>query len=176
MSARMFSGTSVFSLLLLLILGATACQNDATVQGEKVQEIIPSKEATNAEIIRNPVSADEVVDKDKVAIMTFKETEYDFGTIKEGEVVKHTFSFVNTGKVPLLISNARSTCGCTVPKWPKEPIAPGESGKIKVRFNSTNKRDRQNKPVTITANTYPNNTVVHIKGFVQSDKSTAEKQ
>ena len=85
--------------------------------------------------------------------MTFQETEYDFGTINEGDVVEHIFKFTNTGKAPLVIVSAKGSCGCTVPEWPKEPIAPGATGEMLVKFNSNGKPNLQNKQVTITANT-----------------------
>lgn len=95
------------------------------------------------------------IDPSKLTEMTFQETSFDFGSIQEGEKVNHTFKFKNTGNKPLLINNAKGSCGCTVPKWPREPIPPGEEGSIKVEFNSANKKGRQNKLVTITANTDP---------------------
>jgi hypothetical protein len=67
-----------------------------------------------------------------------KET-YDFGKIKQGEVVSYRFAFTNTGKAPLIISNATATCGCTVPAWPKTPVLPGDTASIAVTFNSTGK-------------------------------------
>lgn len=97
---------------------------------------------------------------------TFPAEEHDFGTIKEGEIVEHTFSFTNNGEAPLIIESARASCGCTVPKWPKEPIAAGETGEIQVRFNSTGKPNVQNKTITITANTYPKISRLRIKAFV----------
>ena len=100
-------------------------------------------------------------------LMTFTETEYDFGNIKEGDVIKHTFKFTNTGKAPLVIENATAPCGCTVPSWPKEPIAPDATGEINVQFNSTGKVGQQNKVVTIVANTQPDITTVTIKGNVE---------
>ena len=63
--------------------------------------------------------------------------------------------FKNTGNEPMIISNAKGSCGCTVPQWPKEPIAPGESGEINVQFNSKNKTGAQNKRVTINIDIYP---------------------
>lgn len=97
---------------------------------------------------------------------TFQEEEHDFGTIKEGDIVEHTFTFTNTGEAPLIIESARASCGCTVPIWPKEPIAVGETGEIMVRFNSTGKPNVQNKTVTITANSYPKISRLRIKAFV----------
>ena len=72
-------------------------------------------------------------------VITFKENSKDFGDIVQGQQVAHTFVLTNTGKQPLIISNVAATCGCTVPSWPKEPVAPGKSAEIKVSFNSTGK-------------------------------------
>lgn len=98
--------------------------------------------------------------------MTFTHLSHDFGTIVEGERVEHTFKFENTGKSNLLISSATASCGCTIPNWPKEPIAPGEEGEIKVEFNSAGKRDMVSKDITILANTNPVKTILQIKVFV----------
>lgn len=83
----------------------------------------------------------------------FEESKHDFGEITQGEVVEHFFEFTNTGGAPLVISNVITTCGCTAPTWPKDPVKPGEKGKIKIVFNSTGKIGRQNKVVTILSNT-----------------------
>ena len=104
-----------------------------------------------------------------IATMTFDETEANFGTIAQGELVQHVFTFTNTGDLPLVISGARGSCGCTVPAFPREPILPGESGSILVEFNSKNKSGARNQKVTITANTEPSQTVVYLKGFVSID-------
>ncbi|GAB4233703.1 MAG: hypothetical protein Tsb0034_07040 [Ekhidna sp.] len=98
--------------------------------------------------------------------ITFEEELHDFGTIKDGDVVEHVFSFTNSGEAPLIISDAKATCGCTVPEWPREPIPVGGSGEIKVRFNSKNKPGIQNKTVTLTANTWPTTQRVRIKANV----------
>ncbi|RLD21415.1 MAG: DUF1573 domain-containing protein [Bacteroidetes bacterium] len=98
--------------------------------------------------------------------LNFGESSFDFGTIDEGEKVSHVYKFENTGKEPLVISNAKGSCGCTVPKWPKNPIAPGESGEILVTFNSKGKTGKQTKRVTITANTDPAQTFLTITGQV----------
>lgn len=96
----------------------------------------------------------------------FEKTIHNFGTLKEGASVSYTFKFKNTGNKPLLISNAKGSCGCTVPKWPKEAIAPGASGEIQVTFNSRGKKGKQHKSVTLTANTDPANTRLYIKADV----------
>ncbi len=106
--------------------------------------------------------------------MTFEESTFDFGKIMDGDKVEHVFEFVNTGKAPLIISNAKGSCGCTVPVWPKEPIPPGEKGEIKVVYNSKGKGKvggkNENKTVTITANTQPAETRIFIKGIVDKEQ------
>lgn len=86
------------------------------------------------------------------AEITFKEKSIDFGDITQGDKVEHTFELTNTGSAPLIISNVAATCGCTVPSWPKEPIAPGKTSEIKVSFNSAGKMGKQNSVVRIYSN------------------------
>ncbi|MBC8045958.1 MAG: DUF1573 domain-containing protein [Fimbriimonadaceae bacterium] len=127
----------------------------------------------STDIIKNPATADSSnIDKGNLPAMTFQYDSHDFGEIIQDEIVTHNFQFTNTGKSDLLISNARASCGCTVPEYPKEPVKPGKTGIIKVTFDSKNKKDAFNKTVTITANTYPNENKLQIKGIVivPSDK------
>lgn len=77
---------------------------------------------------------------------------YDFGDIEQGEKVAYTFEFTNDGDAPVIISNVMTTCGCTASSWPREPIAPGQSSKIDVTFNSAGKIGHQNKVITIMSN------------------------
>lgn len=98
--------------------------------------------------------------------LTFSKTEHDFGTISEGDEVETIFDFKNTGKSALIISNASSTCGCTIPDYPREPIPVGETGSIKVKFNSSGRPNQQNKVVTLTTNTTNGKEKVVIKANV----------
>ena len=98
----------------------------------------------------------------------FEEEEYNFGTIKQGESVTHIFTFVNSGKEPLIITSASGSCGCTVPEWPKEPVKKGDKNSIKVTFNSAGKMGMQDKTVTIQSNAKANPKVIHIKGNVEA--------
>lgn len=106
----------------------------------------------------NPVTVDEGSKRHKEAMqmpkteIAFTDTKYSFGEIKEGQVVKHAFHFRNSGKAPLLISQAVASCGCTVPSFPKEPIPPGGEGDIMVEFNSKNRKGHQQKNVLIFSN------------------------
>ena len=86
------------------------------------------------------------------AVMTFEEVKYDFGDIYQGDKVEHVFKFENSGNEPLIITNVQTTCGCTAPNWPRDPIAPGQASEIKVVFNSAGKIGRQNKVITVVSN------------------------
>ena len=96
--------------------------------------------------------ANQVQAQETVPVISFKENSIDFGDIVQGQKVEQTFVLTNTGKQPLIISNVAATCGCTVPSWPKEPVAPGKSAEIKVSFNSTGKVGKQNSVVRIYSN------------------------
>ncbi|MBC7922122.1 MAG: DUF1573 domain-containing protein [Ferruginibacter sp.] len=122
--------------------------------------------ATAAVATSNPAAETTPAAETDAPLMTFTETVHDFGNIKEGDVVKHTFKFTNTGKSPLIIQNASAPCGCTTPSWTKEPVAPGGNGEVTVQFNSQGKVGQQNKVVTIVANTQPDITTVTMKGNV----------
>ena len=100
--------------------------------------------------------------------MEFDETSFDFGTIEPGEKASHTYTFTNTGDAPLVIKNAKGSCGCTVPSWPKAPVMPGESGTIEVVFDSKGKKGKQVKRVTLTANTTPAQTFLTISGQINA--------
>ena len=104
-----------------------------------------------------------------------KEGRFDFGTVDEGDMVKHVFKFKNVGTEPLVISNAKGSCGCTVPTWPKEPVPPGAMGEINVEFTSKGKPGSQSKRVTVTANTNPTETFLEIRGEVRGKDQPAAK-
>ena len=103
--------------------------------------------------------------KDKVAEITFESLEHDYGNIYKGDNGECEFVFKNTGKAPLQITNARASCGCTVPSWPREPIAPGKKSVIKVKYD-TNRLGTINKSITVTSNAVNNSVVLHIKGSI----------
>lgn len=96
----------------------------------------------------------------------------DFGSLKEGAQVEHTFKFKNAGDFPLIINNVSASCGCTIPEWPRQPIGPGDEGSILVRFNSKGKQGQQFKTVTIFANTNPATTDIQFKANVEAAKDS----
>lgn len=99
-------------------------------------------------------------------VFNFEKESHDFGAMNEGEVGTTEFKFTNEGEVPLIISSAQGSCGCTVPEYSNDPIAPGEEGTITVRFNSQGKPGNQTKTVTLSANTVPNTKVLTITAQV----------
>jgi hypothetical protein len=119
----------------------------------------------DTDLVNNPISADGV-DTETLPVITFEESEFDFGDITQGQEVRHIFKFKNTGKGDLLITDATGSCGCTVPTYPKKPIRPGESEQIEVVFNSAGKSGAQEKSVSIYANTQPNVTILKVKSNI----------
>jgi hypothetical protein len=153
-------------LLIPIIAGLLALAGCKGDKGQKeVSEIRTDGPISN--IVRNPVTADGMEDTINVAKITFDQPVFQFGSVTEGAIVKQSFTFTNTGKVPLLINDCRSTCGCTVPEWPKKAILPGETGSILVQFNTEGRKYDQDRPVTIIANTYPKSTLIRLQGFVE---------
>ena len=98
--------------------------------------------------------------------ISFNEYIHDFGVMDEGDVVVHTFEFTNTGAEPLILDKCKGSCGCTVPECPKDPIPPGGTGSIEVKFNSKGKKNSQTKKVYVNANTDPVQTLLTIKAQV----------
>lgn len=98
----------------------------------------------------------DAADSTKVARMTFEKEVHNFGNVAQGEVVEYSFKFTNTGEKDLLIQKAEASCGCTVPEWPKEPVKPGESAYMKVKFDSHGRPEGfTEKELFIQANTNP---------------------
>lgn len=86
------------------------------------------------------------------AVLTLEANTHDFGDITQGDVVERIFKFTNTGNQPLIITNIQTSCGCTTPVWPRDPIMPGGKGEIKVGFNSAGKLNKQTKTLPIISN------------------------
>lgn len=154
--------TVLFTLAVVFVI--SACQkgnNDVREQAR--QDITATTPANN---IQSAVQAP-TVPSGPTTVMTFTEDRFNFGTAIEGEKVAHTYKFTNTGEEPLILSNARGSCGCTVPKWPRQPIQPGESADIVVEFNTKNKVGQRSQKVTITANTNPPESFIYLDGQVE---------
>lgn len=111
-----------------------------------------------------------------ITSIEFKETVFNFGNIKSGDIVSHNFVFYNTGKNPLIINSAMGSCGCTVPSYPETPIAPGDSAEMKVVFNSTGKSGPTTKSVTIVANTEPQISELNISSNIAKSKKKPKEE
>jgi Protein of unknown function (DUF1573) len=189
---------SLMALAAMITLATTACKNEkvatATAPAAEAPKTVGDVMAANTQggtsITPTPINttpgvtpatvipgangaAPAAVPSGPVTDVKFAETEHDWGTIKEGDKMIHIFKFTNTGKEPLIISDAKASCGCTVPEWPTKPIAPGAKGEIKVEFDSSHKPGDQMKTVTVTANTTTPQTFLTIKGKVKPDPTKA---
>jgi hypothetical protein len=108
--------------------------------------------------------------------VSFEKESHDFGDIYQGDKVQHVFTFENTGTEPLIITNVQVTCGCTAPRWPRDPIAPGQEGEITIQFNSTGKIGRQNKVITIVSNSVdPHNKISIVTNVLPKKQDTVNK-
>ena len=141
-------------IILFLSVVCVACNNNAASKIDVTKQAKPTR-----------VSLDQV-DTPTNAKMDFESTEWDFGEIYQGDAVEYAFKFVNSGTYLLIITNAKGSCGCTVPEWPREPVAPGGTGVINVKYNSKGKKGKQNKRVTLTTNMVPSQQVLIVKGQV----------
>lgn len=115
------------------------------------------------------------IQNENAAVLSFEEEVVDYGTIEQGADGVREFVFTNTGKSPLIISNAVGSCGCTVPTWPKEPIKPGQKAAIKVKYD-TKRIGAINKSVTITSNATEPTKIIRIKGTVVAPKTSPTKE
>lgn len=162
--------------LLPFVLLFISCQEKATQKIDEKSVDVDMKQFTQKQasqpLVNTPEENQVIKPVDgKYPQMVFNKKEHDFGDITDGETVNYTFTVSNSGESDLIITNASASCGCTVPDYPKNPIKPGDSGKIKVSFDSSNKPGIQQKSVTITSNTEKGSDVLTIKANVLPKKS-----
>ena len=142
----------IFVLFFFLIILFFSCnEND-------------NKAATD--IVNISGTAEDGINKKDLPVMKLEEEEFNFGTITQGEKVSHKFKFRNMGNSELIISDAASSCGCTVPEYPKLPINPGKSAEVNVEFDSNNKSGMVTKEIALITNCMPNRTVIRIKANI----------
>jgi hypothetical protein len=160
-------------LILFGLVFLMSCQNEQDQSaGETAPEMTTSIDASAASAVDQMAATDAAsaanntvtnarpeAPQGSSTTIAFDNDVADFGTIQDGEKVKHTFTFTNTGDEPLVIANARGSCGCTVPDWERNPVLPGQTGTLTVEYDSTNKGavggKIDTKFVTVTANTVP---------------------
>lgn len=151
----------ILGLSALCMVAFTSCKEESAVAKVNTENVTKAAE-------RDAVVGD-------FPVISFDKTEHDFGEIENGTPVETTFSYTNTGKAPLVVTNIKSTCGCTVPQgWSKEPLAPGESSQFTVKFNGKG-ANKISKTVTVTANTEKGKEQVKITAFIKADPNAPAK-
>jgi len=148
----------LFGLVIVGML--SACGGTETYKDQSTANMVGTAPAVSS------AAPSAAVDPATAPVMKFDQDSFNFGKITQGDSVVHQFNFTNVGKTPLIITDAVATCGCTKPEWPKGPIQPNAQGTIKVTFHSTGKSGLQDKMITITGNTAPAQTMVHLVGEV----------
>ena len=144
------------SLLTTLLL---ACKSEPSES---------DSENSVSSIINMPVGADQIIDTSVAAHLDFETTLVDWDTIRNGQKFTQVFKFTNTGKRPAIISDVKTSCGCTATTYTKDPVQPGESGQIEVTFNSSGRLGYQKKSINVIGNTYPPRTLLYLQGFVSN--------
>ena len=122
--------------------------------------------SVNPALVNNPISASGTKNTGGLPQIAFETTKHDFGIMVQGERLTYTFKFTNTGGSDLIISDASSTCGCTIPDWSKAPVKPGDQGKIEVQFNSAGKSGSVSKTIKVLTNAQPNTVEIEITAEV----------
>jgi len=160
---------SLFFIALVAVLTAACKDRDAEKKIAQLESRLAELEGKKSPAATTPTQATQAPEEKPegpLPTMEFQKTEHDFGTINEGDIVEYTYAFKNAGAAPLIIQGAQGSCGCTVPDWTKEPIPAGGTGFVKAKFDSNGKTNIQNKTVTVTANTWPKQTVLRFKAMV----------
>ena len=187
---NVFKLSAMLFVVFAMVCALTSCNSDSTAASDEARQSLqtnpqvkPVTTAANTPVNGQTPTLNAQAQEQKpvepakpvgpTTTIEWGEKQFDFGEVEAGEKVGHIYKFKNTGKEPLIISNAKASCGCTVPNWPKEPIPPGESGEIKVEFDSKGKNGPQSKTVTIEANVEGGRDLLVIKGKVKGQPKPA---
>ena len=160
----------LFILVAATVAGCDIKRKDKISDDSKLSEFSDSLKRIEGHLSDSLKQAKEQLARDEAlknsTSVQLIDSAFDFGTITEGEKVEYNYRFKNTGTNPLIIFNTSASCGCTVPEKPEKPIMPGETGVIKVVFNSAGKKDHQSKDINVGANTNPAFPVLKLTGNV----------
>lgn len=140
----MIRAVVIFSIMIIVLSGCDVRNKDKQIRITKTEMQVPS-EPTTVQMI---------------------DSVYNFGEVGEGDIVEFNYRFKNTGNKPLVVTDVHASCGCTVPEKPEEPIKPGETGFIKVKFNSANRPGQASKSITVNSNANPPFPTLILKGDV----------
>lgn len=162
----------LFTFMAVFALGA--CKSDDKDIRSQAKESLTNKSASSV-VSSGPsgVMASESGDNlvGPSTSIEFESKKFDFGTAVSGEKINAVFKFTNTGKEPLIISDVKTSCGCTASDYPKEPVGPGQSAEIKAVFDTSGQSGSQSKNVTVVTNTDPASSVLVIEGNVEKKNS-----
>lgn len=156
--------SNILLFLILIVLGLNTILNYSSYIGNINKFSLPVKNNINS--IDSGIPPTKSMPDMPPTTIKFDTIKHDFGIIKDNKKVYTTFNFTNTGKEPLLIYSAEASCGCTVPEWPKEPVAPGATGKITVAFDPDGKSGEHSKTIVVKANTEPSTSVLIISATI----------
>ena len=150
-------------LMICTALAVLSSCGNTNTNSETTAEAVTETATTETPTVAN--TADQSVAA--AGVIEYEESVFDFGTVKEGDIVEHSFTFKNTGSQPVILSQVAASCGCTTPDYTKTPVLPGETGEIKVSFNSAGQTGVQQKIVTVSSNAENSVSTVQIKGTVE---------
>lgn len=174
----MKSKLTLFSMLSVMMLFVSCGNSEMEKRLANLERRVAQME--NGNVVRNVQTPVNVPSAQGIetnvsanAGFAWENTLYNFGTIKQGEVVNYTFKFTNSGTEDLIIQSTSASCGCTVPQHTKTPVPPGGTGEIVVRFDSKGKNGQQSPVITVVANTNPAQTRLSLRGFVQVNSTPA---
>jgi len=148
----------ILGLSAMCMIAFTSCKEDASSKVNSANVALAAERDANA---------------GDLPVISFDKETHDFGTIANGTPVETTFKYTNTGNSMLVVSNVKSTCGCTVPSNYTKQVAPGETGEFTVKFNGKGNGNKVTKAVTMTTNTAKGNEQVKISAFVEKDPNVA---
>ena len=160
--------TSSIILIICGLIISIGCKNDPVELSEDEKKMVELAGPDYKDNIRLPVDPSGNVDTSQMARIDFDNLTFDFDTITTGDIVNHRYTFKNTGVKDLLILDTQTTCGCTISKHSEDPIPPGKEGFVELSYDSKDRKGAQEKIVHVYTNTYPNETLLRIKGFVIS--------
>lgn len=150
----------ILGLSTLCIVAFTSCKENAAKKIEESNVVAAAARDANSS---------------KFPVIEFDKKEHDFGEIEAKTPQETTFTYKNTGDAPLVVTNIKSSCGCTVPQdWSREPLSPGESASFSVKFNGSG-TNKVSKTITVTANTEKGSEIVKITAFVKPDPNAKPK-
>jgi hypothetical protein len=146
-----------FVIALLLLAPACSQKTESTEQSAPANDQMVATSNPAASTTEAPAT------EGNFGAFQFESLEHDFGTIKEGEIVKHLYKFKNVGNAPLIVSDVKPQCGCTATNWTKDPVQPGGQGEIEVQFDSNGRAGQNSKSTTVTANTKEGTAMLYFK-------------